>query len=153
MKRLKLVVLGGIAFYIVTFAVSFATGPLIHEGLLMDTYRASSQLWRPELNQDPPDMGALMPRWITTGVIGSLIVAFVFAWVRPAFSGPGWKRGLQGGLCLVLLGIVFGPLGYSGVFNAPDKIWIWWALESPFYYLPAGLVLGWLGDKLDPLPA
>lgn len=153
MNRWKLVVLGGLAFYVVTFVIGLATGPLIHQRALQETYRAHSELWRPELNQVPPDMGALMPRWITTGVIGSLIIAFVYGWVRPAWKGPGWKRGLQGGFVLGLLGIVYGPLGYSGVFNAPDEIWIWWGLEGFLYYLPGGAVLGWLGDKLDPLPA
>ena len=152
MNRWKLIVLGGLAYYIVTFIVGFATGPLIHEGVLKPTYQANSQLWRPELNQDPPDMAALMPRWITTGVIGSFIVAGIFGWIRPAFSGPGWKRGLQYGVVLGLLGIVC-CLGYSGIFNAPDKIWIWWAFEGFLYYLPGGAVLGWLGGKLDPLPA
>ena len=153
MNRWKLVVLGGIAYYIVTWIVSFATGPLIHEGVLKETYQSVSQLWRPELNQVPPDMAALLPRWITTGLIGSLIVAAIFGWVRPAFSGPGWKRGLLYGAVLGLFGIVWGPLGYSGVFNAPDKIWIWWSLEGFLYYLPGGAILGWLGGKLDPLPA
>jgi hypothetical protein len=97
-------------------------------------------------------MAALMPRWITTGVIGSFVIAAIFGWIRPAFSGPGWKRGLQYGVVLGLFGVVW-CLGYSGVFNAPDKIWIWWALEGFLYYLPAGAVLGWLGGKLDPLPA
>ena len=153
MNKWKLVVLGGLAFYVVTFAVSLATGPVIHQNLLKETYQQHSQLWRPELNEDPPNMGALMPRWITTGVIGSLILAFTFTLVRPAFSGPGWKRGLKGAFALFLLGVAWGPLGYAGVFNAPDKIWIWWSLESLVYYLPAGAVLGWLADKLDPLPA
>jgi hypothetical protein len=152
MNRWKLVVLGGLAYYVATFIVGFATGPLIHNGVLKETYRANAQLWRPELNEDPPDMAALMPRWITTGVIGSFIVAAIFGWVRPAFSGPGWKRGLQYGVTLGLLGVVWA-LGYSGVFNAPDKIWIWWSLEGFLYYLPGGAVLGWLGGKLDPLPA
>jgi hypothetical protein len=151
MKHWKLVVLGGLAFYIVTFALSFVTGPLIHNRVLMDSYRAHPQLWRPELNQDPPDMAALMPYWITTGIIGSWIIAAIYAAVRPAFSGPGWKRGLKWSLCLGLFAIAWA-LGYSGVFNVPDKIWVWWIVDTFILYLPAGAVLGWLGDKLDPLP-
>jgi hypothetical protein len=151
MKHWKLVVLGGLAFYIVTFALSFATGPLIHNGVLKDTYREHAALWRPELNQDPPDMAALMPLWITSGIIGSLVIAGIYAAVRPAFSGPGWMRGLKGGVCLVLLSAVWA-LGYYGVFNMPEKIWCWWTVDTAILYLPASAVLGWLGEKLDPLP-
>ena len=147
----KLIVLGGLAFYLVTFVVSFVTGPVIHNGILKETYRQSAELWRPALMQDPPDMAALMPRWITSGVIGGLLMAAIYGWVRPAFSGPGWKRGLLYGTILSLFGIAW-CLGYSGVFNAPDKIWAWWALESFLYYLPAGAVLGWLAEKLVPQP-
>jgi hypothetical protein len=31
-----------------------------------------------------------------------------------------------------------------------SRIWIWWAIEQPFYYVPGGAVLGWLGEKLAP---
>jgi hypothetical protein len=152
MKHWKLVVIGGLVFYVVTFLLSFVTGPLIHNGVLKETYRAHAPLWRPELNQDPPDMAALMPRWIVTGIIASLIIAGVYAAVRPAFAGPGWLRGVKGAVCLALLLVAWGPLGYAGVFNMPDKIWIWWVGEGAVLYLVAGAVLGWLGEKLDPLP-
>lgn len=145
----KLVVLGGLALYIVSFLVSFATGPLIHQGLLKDTYKAHSEYWRPELNQDPPDMAALMPRWISVGVLSSLILAALYGWIRPAFSGSGWRRGLSYGF---LLSIVFGVAfaGWSGVFNLPEKVWLWWGLETFAYYLPGGAALGWVGGKLAP---
>jgi hypothetical protein len=142
----KLVVIGGIAFYIVTFLVSFITGPLIHQGVLDQPYKENAQFWRPELNQDPPDMAALMPRWITTGVITSLIIAALYGFVRPAFQGAGWKRGLLYGLGLAILTCV-SLAGYSGVFNLPDKIWLWWGFETFLYYLPAGAVLGVLGER------
>lgn len=150
MRSWKLVVLGGLAFYVVTFLASFATGPVIHANILMDTYRAHPELWRPELNQDPPDMAALMPRWITTGLIGSLLIAFVYDWVRPAFAGSGWKKGLKGGICLWLL-LVSWALAYSGVFNAPDKVWAWWCVDALILYLLGGAVLGWLGEKIAPV--
>jgi hypothetical protein len=150
MRSWKLVVLGGLAFYVVTFLASFATGPIIHNRILMDTYRANAPLWRPELNQDPPDMAALMPRWITTGIIGSLLIAFVYDWVRPAFSGAGWKKGVKGAICLFLLAASF-MLAYSGVFNAPDKIWAWWAVDTLILYLIGGAVLGWIGEKWAPV--
>jgi hypothetical protein len=145
----KLVIVGGLVFYIVTFAVGMATGPLIHNGVLKDTYKANSGYWRPELNQDPPDMAALMPRWITTGVITSLILAALYGWIRPAFAGPGWKRGLLYGLFLSIVACL-SFAGWSGVFNLPENVWVWWGLESFAYYLPGGAALGWVGGKLAP---
>jgi len=141
----KLIVIGGIVFYIVTFAVSFVTGPVVHNGILNETYQEN---WRPELNQDPPDMASLMPRWITSGVITSMIFAAIFGWIRPAL-GVGWLAGFKFGVILTLVAWSF-MAGYSGVFNLPDKLWIVWGLETPFYHLPAGAVLGWLGEKLAP---
>ena len=144
----KLIVVGGIVLYIVMLAVSMITGPLIHNGVLVDDYRANESFWRPELNEDPPDMAALMPRWITTGVLTSLILAAIYGWIRPAL-GKGWIAGLKFGVVVSLFGAA-SIAGFSGVFNLPDSIWIWWAVEQPMYYLPGGAVLGWLGEKLAP---
>jgi hypothetical protein len=145
----KVVVIGGILFYIVTFALGFATGPLLHDGLLKPTYREHSEFWRPELNQEPPDMGPLMPRWITTGVIWALVVAALWDKARGCFSGPYWRRGLTGGLYLAVLyaAVLFQ---WSGVFDLPDKLWLWWSLEGFLYYLVGGAVLGWVTGKLAP---
>ncbi|RMH15845.1 MAG: hypothetical protein D6696_19610 [Acidobacteria bacterium] len=145
----KLVVVGGIVFWLVTFVVSFATGAVIHEGVLKPHYDAHKEFWRPALVQDPPDMAALMPYWIAVGVLTGLVLAAIYGCVRPAFPGPGWKRGLYYGLILSGIYLVF-ILGWSGVFNLPNAIWFWWAVEPFLYFLPAGAVLGWLGEKLAP---
>ena len=128
------------------FAVSMITGPLIHEGYLEQDYQQTAEFWRPELRSDPPDLGALMPRWITTGVISSLIFAAIYGCVHSALNGPGWRKGLVYGAILSGLTSTFCA-GYSGVFDLPDKIWIVWAVESFAYYLPGGAVLGWLHGK------
>ena len=144
----KAVVIGGIVFYVVMFIVSMATGPIVHEGILDPLYMANESFWRPELTQDPPDMAALMPRWIAVGLISSLVMAALYAAVQSAFSGPGWKRGLIFGFGV---SIMFGLLaaGWSGVFNLPEKIWMVWSLESFVYYLPGGAALGWVYAKLS----
>jgi len=145
----KLVVLGGLVFFVVTWIVGFATGPLIHNGVLLPLYKENAEFWRPELAQDPPDMAALLPRWITTGLIGAFLTALVYGWVRPAFAGPGWKKGLVFGVAVWLLNVTWF-LGWSGVFDLPDEIWIWWALEALLYFLIGGLALGWVAEKLAP---
>lgn len=143
----KLVVVGGIVFYVVTFAVSMGTGPLVHEGLLKADYKAHASHWRPELNQDPPDMAALMPRWVTTGVLTSFVIAWLFGALRGAWDGAGWRRGLLFGVVLSVVNCLYCA-GWSGVFNLPDKIWAVWGLESFAYNLPGGAVLGFVADKL-----
>jgi hypothetical protein len=115
----------------------------------METYRAHPEFWRPELNQDPPDMAALMPLWITCGLIASFIAAFIYDWVRPAFSGAGWQRGLKFGVIIILFHAFFA-LNWSGVFNLPNKVWLWWWLESIIYFLAGTAALGWIVQKLSP---
>ncbi len=51
----KLIIVGGLAYYIAAFIVSFASGALIHEGVLDAAYTATSNFWRPELRQDRGD--------------------------------------------------------------------------------------------------
>ena len=100
----KLIVVGGIALYIVMFAVGMGVGgPLIHDGVLKADYDANPQFWRPELRTDPPDMAGLMPRWIIGGLLSSLVLASIYG---PATaSGPcspngfvasTWKGGFPG---------------------------------------------------------
>ena len=57
----KLIIVGGLVFYVVMFVVSMVTGPVVHQGILLESYQATEQFWRPELRQVPPDMAALMP--------------------------------------------------------------------------------------------
>jgi len=52
----------------------------------MDPYEATAEFWRPELNQVPPDMGALMPLWITTGLIAAFLSAAVLGWFAEKYA-------------------------------------------------------------------
>lgn len=145
----KVIFVGGILFYAGQFIVSFLTGPFIHEGVLVDPYMATGAFWRPELTQVPPDMAALMPRWITTGIIASLIAAGIYDNIRSAFNGSGVVKGLKFGIIMTL---IYGSFmaGFSGVFNLPEIIWAWWLAEGFLIYLAGGAVLGWIAQKLSP---
>jgi hypothetical protein len=142
----KVIVIGGLIFFIATWLITPITGPLIHNGLLKDVYMATASFWRPELMQDPPDMAALMPYWITVGLITSFISAGIYDVVRSAFAGPGWLKGVKFAIVLTLLaaGTMFG---LSGVFNLPSQIWIWWMVEWTAMYLLGGAVLGWFAER------
>lgn len=145
----KLIIGGGLAMYVAQFVVSFATGPIIHNGILESAYMATASFWRPELTQDPPDMAALMPLWIATGVIGALILAAIYGAVRGAFAGAAWLRGAKYGLTVWLIQAVT-MAGWSGVFNLPYKIWGWWAAEGVVYMVIGGIVLGIVANRLAP---
>ena len=151
----KIVFIGGVAYYLVQFLVSTVTGYFIHSpeaGVLADAYRATASFWRPELNRIPPDTSLVLTMWVPSGLIGSFLLAGVYAVMRPSLAGPGWLRGLKFGLVVVIFGIV-NALGYRGRFDLPDQIWIWSMIGATLTNLPAGTVLGWLSQKFAPVKA
>ncbi len=142
----KVIIGGGILMYVAQFIVGFATGHFIHEGVLDPLYRLTTEFWRPELNQDPPDMAALMPRWISIGLLTSLVYAGIYDNIRSAFDGSGMIKGLKFGLIMAIIYILFCA-AFSGIFNLPNAIWGWWALEGLITFPIGGLVLGWFAGK------
>ncbi len=145
----KVIILGGLAYFVSSFIIGMAAGPLIHEGVLAEVYKATASFWRPELNEVPPDIAALMPQWITVGLITSFIFAGIYDKIRSALSGSAVIKGLKFGFILMLINAAYG-VGMSGVFNLPNEIWGWWIFESIFYFLIGGVVLGWVCEKLAP---
>lgn len=145
----KLVFGGGLVYYLAQWVVSMATGGFVHEGILVEAYRETAAFWRPELNQTPPDIAALMPRWIATGLVASFLGAAVYGWIRPALQGSGWQKGAKFGAISAILMACF-MLGWSGVFNLPERIWGWWWLESVVYFVVGGAALGWFAEKYAP---
>lgn len=151
----KITVIGGLAYYVVLLVVSMLLGVFIHDpanGVLADAYRDTAAFWRPELTANPPDMGLMWRLWIPSGVAAALIAATVYSVVRPALTGSPWRRGLKFGLIAIAF-CVINALSYHGVFNLPDKIWLWWIFGSVISNLLAGAVLGGVAQKIAPAPA
>lgn len=148
-RKIAAVVVCALAFYAVQWVVAMATGTVIHERILEPAYQANQSFWRPALNQEPPDMAALMPRWITSGLISSLVLSAIYLWIRRAFAGPPWLKGVKYGFVLSLT-MCCAMLGWSGLFNLPDVIWFWWGVESFFYFLAGGAALGWVAARMAP---
>ena len=142
----KTIIIGGIVFYAVSFVFGMISGYFIHEGVLEQVYKATSEFWRPELQQDPPDMAALMPRWIAVGLAVSLVYAGIYDNIRGALNGSGLIRGLKFGFLLGLLQACF-IAGFSGVFNLPETIWAWWIVDGFYVYCLSGMGLGWYVGK------
>jgi len=38
-------------------------------------------------------------------------------------------------------------LGWSGIFNLPGNLWMWWGVDSLLGNIPGGAALGWVGQK------
>jgi len=138
----KTIIVGGIVFYVTTFIFGMVSGYFIHEGVLTSLYAATSDFWRPELRQDPPDMAALMPRWIAVGLVMSFVFAAIYDNIRGAINGSAVISGLKFGILLGLLHATF-MAGWSNVFNLPETIWVWWAVDGFYVYGLSGLALGW----------
>ncbi len=142
----KIIIGGGLVMYVGQFVVSFITGPLIHEGVLEPIYKMTTEFWRPELNQEPPDMAALMPRWIGVGLLTAFLHAGIYDNIRSGFNGPPMIKGLKFGLVVALI-YAAASAGWSGVFNLPDAIWFWWVAEGFVYFTVGGILLGWFTGK------
>jgi len=147
--NIKVIILGGLAMYVTQWAISMVSGAVIHEGILTELYIANSSFWRPELNQQPPDMATLMPRWIATGLISTFILTGVYDNIRSALDGSGMVKGIKYGFILFLFSACFSA-GWSGVFNLPEMIWVWWNVEALVIYLVGGAALGLAVAKLAP---
>ena len=151
----KIVFIGGVAYYVALFVVSMASGHFIHSpeaGVLAEAYRETAPFWRPELKTNPPDMSLMWTMWVPSGLLGAILLAGVYSVVRSSLSGPAWQRGLKFGVIAVVFFIV-NVLGYRGVFDLPDQIWVWWVIGSVVSNLIAGLVLGVVAQKLAPVKA
>lgn len=148
----KIVFIGGLVYYVALFAVSMVLASVIHNpqtGILAEAYGATLPFWRPELFQKEPDMDLLLRMWIPSGLISAFLAAGVYSVIRSSLVGAAWLRGLKFGVIASVFGII-GVLGYRGVFNLPDEIWAWWAIGATVMYLPCGVVLGWIAQKLTP---
>ncbi|MBM4219591.1 MAG: hypothetical protein FJ171_08145 [Gammaproteobacteria bacterium] len=148
----KVTLIGGLAYYLALLVVSMVLGHFIHDpaaGVLAGAYRDTAAFWRPELMSNPPDMSLMWRLWIPSGLTAALIAAAVYSVVRSALTGPSWRRGLQFGLITIAF-CVINALGYHGIFNLPDKIWVWWIAGSVMSNLVAGALLGVVAEKMAP---
>ncbi len=148
----KIAIVGGLVCYAALFVVSMGTGHFIHSqeaGVLAEAYRATAPFWRPELNMNPPDMGAMFKMWIPSGLLAAFLAAGIYSAIRSSFTGPGWQRGLKFGVVAAIFAFI-NALGYRGVLNLPDQIWVWWTIGGTIANLLAGIALGWVAQKLAP---
>ena len=142
----KTIIVGGLVFYAAQWILGMTSGVVIHGGVLDSLYAATAEYWRPELMQDPPDMAALMPRWIATGLAAAFLFVGIYDNIRDTFDGSGPIKGLKFGFVLSLI-YAATAAGWSGIFNLPDAIWAWWIVEGFFVYCIAAAAMGWYVGK------
>jgi hypothetical protein len=147
----KIVFVGGVVYYATLFLLSIVGSMLIHspDGVLGPVYKEFASFWRPELNMDPPDMMALMKMWVPIGLLSAFLLAGVYSVIRSSLTGSGLQRGLKFGVISWIFALV-STMGYWGVFNLPNDIWMWWLIEGIWMHLIAGAVLGLVAQKLAP---
>ena len=145
--NVKVIVVGALVFWLVTNLLGmFVTGVVIHSMILDPIYKATSSFWLPALNQDPPDMAALLPHWLLVSLVSSFVVAGIYSCVWNSFKGPGLKRGLMWGLSLGIF-VFVNTFGFSGVFNLPFSLWIWWGIDGLILFTMGGAAMGWATEK------
>jgi hypothetical protein len=88
--------------------------------------------------------------WITIGLLTAFILAGIYGVFRAALSGPAWQRGLKFGIAIWLLNASL-MAGWSGVFNLPANLWVWWAVDAAIYVIVGSIVLGIVAEKLVPV--
>ena len=69
-------------------------------------------------------MAALLPRWISVGLITAFLWAGIYDNIRSAFSGSEVMKGTKFG---IVMGLIYASVGagWSGVFNLPEAIFVW----------------------------
>ena len=133
-------VIGAVTLYATQMIFSLPVGQVV-EQILSDVYASQPELWRPELNLEPPDTRALLPMWVGFGVLGAAMHALLYLVLRPALSGPGFLRGLQYALIATTIqGILM--LGLFGIMAVPGVVWLAWWLQRLFVFALGGAVMG-----------
>jgi len=69
-----------------------------------------------------------------------------------------WKAVILGGLAYYATAFIVAMwlwgaclmAAWSGVFNLPSKIWIWWGIDAAIYTIIGSIVLGIVVHKLAP---
>lgn len=148
----KLTAISALVYFVASWGLSFISGPIVHNGILKSTYIETASFWRPALMQEPPDMAALMPRWIATGVVFAIVVGAFYGAVRGSIAGAGWLRGAKFGAALGIV-IAAAMFNWSGVFNLPDRVWTWWAIEGVVLNTVTGAIMGWAAGRWAPAGA
>ena len=126
----KRIVLATLAVFVAWQALDF----VIHGLLLMSTYEATAELWRPVAEMK---MGLMR----VVGLVAAVSFVCLYAWlVRP----KSWAAGLSYGL---IFGVGTGfSMGYGTycVMPLPQSLAVGWCAGSLVETAVAGLLVGWI---------
>lgn len=126
----KRTVLAVIAVFVAWQILDF----LIHYVLLMPTYEATAELWRPQEEMKMPLM------WLVT-LVTAVVFVCLYAWlIRPKSVYAGLSFG-------ILFGIAGGfSMGFGTycVMPIPQKLAVAWTAGTLIESAVAGLLVGWI---------
>lgn len=115
------------------YIVAQALGFLIHNVLLMDSYKALAHVWRPEA-----EMNAKMWIFFVTSFISILLFCYIFT---KGYESKGLMEGLRyGGLIGLFVSV---PMAYDSyvIYPLPYTMALKWFLGGMVYWLALGATL------------
>jgi len=129
-------IIAGIAAGVVVLAIGMLLG-----SLLGAEYTATPQLWKPMT-------GNWWYYMIVIDLVEGIIYGLVFGIVMNGIPGNGWKKGLNYGLILWLVGTVPGMLMTYSTMAVPDMIVASWLFGGLISLAIAGPVIAVIYNKL-----
>lgn len=146
--NIKFVLIGTVAWFLISQVIGMVSGMLIHGpgGALNATYMEFAAMWRPELNQQPPDMAALLPLWMSMAALNALLMAVIYELIRPALNAGLVANGVRFALVTGLTMTALYAMHF-GLFALPARVWIFWGIEGALNYLLGGIALAFIAGR------
>ena len=125
--NVKRFIVASVAVYIVFQALDF----IIHGIVLADTYKALSNVWR-------PDMMSLMWIFYAAGLVFAVLFVYVFT---KGYEGKGILEGVRYGIIMGLFMELIGTFGQYVLYPIPFLLSLQWFIYGMIEFIIAGIVV------------
>ncbi len=123
--------------FIAVFIAMSVFGYLVHGVILDATYKATSNIWR-------PDMQSLMWIYNVIALIGAFFFSFIFS---KGYEGKGIAEGARYGLYIGIWMSVGMAYGTYGMIAMPYSLAMQWFLYGVVQYVIYGIILALVFGK------